>query len=203
MTRALEKCIENGWFEENTIFHQHFHPSDLLCELVESLQAHVVTGLRNPYDAFVSLCYFVQNFPNKFGTDHILHQISGKQNDHPDVLNFIGRVQKGFSIHIILAQEWLTSGRTIIIRYEQLRTNPFKEIMKVAAQIAPMEDTSIRKAIQACSAQNMRKQSRAMLKHIRKASVEDWRSHLTKAHLGIFRIRHKDLIEKMGYTVEK
>ncbi len=140
--------------------------------------------------------YFVQNFPR-----YKCHVIYGKPIDHPDVLDFIGRVKGGFGIHLLAAVKWVESGRSEVVRYEDLHADAHESLRKLSQAIQPVDGESIRQAIQVCSVQNMRKKSNTLKRHIRKATVGDWRNHLTEAHLDVFRV-HADMIERIGYPVE-
>ena len=50
----FKEWVEQGGFRDGTIFHQHYRYSDEFCRAVEAVPAHLVTIIRNPYDAFVS-----------------------------------------------------------------------------------------------------------------------------------------------------
>jgi hypothetical protein len=198
----LKDSHQKGWFEDNTIFHQHFSPTEAFFNLIESIGCQVVTTIRSPYDTFVSLFYFVQNFPKQFNRpEDPLHVLCGKPIDHPDVLNYISQGDEGFGLHIQVALEWLESHKTIIIRYENLQKEPVQELKRATDQIFPTTSAAIKDAIQACKAEKMRSQRKAWAKHIRKAETGDWQNHLTEAHLEVFRSRHGDLIQKLGYEV--
>jgi len=197
----LQTFIQQGHFLPHSIFQQHYWPTHQFSSLVASEHIHVVTVLRNPYDTFVSLYHFVQNFPESFPPGHQLYPLRKKTLDHPEVYAFIARVHKGFGIHLRLAYEWLASGRSQIVRYEDLQLNPVPEVERLTSHIAPVDEASIHNAISASSAEKLRKQSRRLSHHIRKATVGDWKNHLSREHLKVFRENHADLIEKLGYEV--
>ena len=199
--RSLQEHIQRGWFENNSIFHEHYWPTDLLFELAESVQAALVTSVRHPYDVFVSLYYYVQNFPELFAPEHPLYFMLGKPIEHPEILEFIKRIEGGFGIHIKLAREWVNSEGTILIRYETLRAEPLPVMKAVTEQITPVEEPTLLQAIKVCSAKNMRKKNKILSRHIRKGKSGDWRNHLTKAHLELFSSHYRDWIEEMGYEV--
>jgi hypothetical protein len=194
--------LEEGWFKDNTIFHQHLRPEATLIDMMDSVDAKLVTVLRNPYDTFVSLYFFVQNFPKLFRRpEHQLHSLREKPIDDPDVLEFLRQDHGGFGVHLLLALKWLESGKSTIMRYESLKANPLQELKKATDQLSPLEDEKLEAAIEACSVQKMRTQKKSWSKHVRKGSVGDWRNHLTEVHLEIFRDCHGELIEKLGYEV--
>ncbi|MGD8751682.1 MAG: sulfotransferase domain-containing protein [Anaerolineales bacterium] len=199
--RDLETFVEQGSFVDDAIFHQHYWPTNRLFKLTNSLAIYVVTILRNPYDTFVSLFYYVQNFPEIIGPGHPLHFIHGKSIDHPEVLDFIKRVEGGFGIHLVLANKWLKDGRSILIRFEALKSDTYQTVKSITDQIQPVTDAVIHQALEETSAKRMREKSNILSRHIRKASVGDWRNHLTQAHLNVFKTYHGDLIENLGYEV--
>ncbi|MFQ5575927.1 MAG: sulfotransferase domain-containing protein [Anaerolineae bacterium] len=203
----LKRFVDQGGFIDNAIFHEHYWPTGLFFEVVESLQARVVTILRNPYDAFVSLYFYIQNFPHLFG-EHDRHRpLVGKPIDHPDVLAFLADDTIGFGYsYMKRAGDWVAGNPAagdhfILTRYEVLRTNTFDEIKRITTHIQPVEDPVIRRAIDVCSAGNMRKKSRTLSKHVRKAAVGDWKNYLTRAHLETFERCYGDLIVQLGYEV--
>src|SRR5215207_7736903 len=53
--------VERGGFPDGTIFHQHHGYSGELCNIAAALPAHLVTIVRDPYDAFVSSYYNLQH----------------------------------------------------------------------------------------------------------------------------------------------
>jgi hypothetical protein len=199
--RDLEAFVEQDLFPDDAIFHQHYWPTNRLFKLTKSLDIDVVTILRNPYDTFVSLFYYVQNFPDVIVPGHPLHFMYGKDIGHPVVLDYIGRVENGFGIHIKLAKHWLDDGRSILIRYEDLKADTFDTVKYVTERIWPVEDENIQDAMDATSAQRMREKSNILSRHIRKASVGDWRNHLTEDHLEVFRSNYWEWIEQLGYEV--
>jgi hypothetical protein len=199
--RDLEVFVGQGLFDDEAIFHQHYWPTNRLFKLAKSIDCDIVTILRNPYDTFISLFYYVQNFPDIIGPGHPLFFMQGKDIGHPDVLDFIRRVEGGFGIHIKLAYRWLEDGRSVLLRYEDLKKDTFRTVKTVTDRVKDVGDEKINAAIEATSAQKMRQKSNILNRHIRKASVGDWRNHLTEAHLSVFRTYHGDMIESLGYDV--
>lgn len=200
---SLVEHLEKGWFKDQAIFHQHYYPTNSLSQLVQREKIQLVTTVRNPYDTFVSLYFYIQNFPELFGPEHNLHTLVGKPIDAPAVLAFIGDKDStvGFGYHVKMATRWLEMKETIIISYLNLRQHTFQELLRVTRQIAPANWVKINLAIYHCSADKMRKQAKVFEKHIRKATVNDYRNHLTEVHYTLFRAKYGDEIQKLGYTV--
>jgi sulfotransferase family protein len=195
----FKEWVEQGGFRDGTIFHQHYRYSEEFCRVVEAVPAHLITIIRDPYDAFVSTYFTIQQRAAegnlKGGTSDVL---AGKPLDHPDVLAYLDN--GGYRGNWVRADEWLHSGRAVVVRYEDLHRDPTDTLTRVTDQIAPVAPERIARAIETCSAENMRQRSRAMAKHVRTATVGESKNHLGEQHLAIFR-RYADLIRALGYEV--
>jgi hypothetical protein len=196
----FKSWVEAGGFPDGTIFHQHYDYSPELVDLIDALPAHTVTIIRDPYDAFVSSYYNIQKHQEDgLRSGRRTDQIMGKPLDHPDVLAFLRG--GGFRNNMVRARQWMESGRTHIVRYERLHSDPVAELRQVTDQIGPVPDERIERALDACSADNMRKAGGAKSGHVRAAKVGDSKEKLNEEHLAIFRERHADLIRTLGYDV--
>jgi Sulfotransferase domain len=196
----FEEWVEQGGFRDGTIFHQHYHYSDEFCSLVEAVPAHLVTIIRDPYDAFVSTYFTIQQraAAGKLGSSKTSF-LAGKTLDHPDVITFLKR--GGYRKNLFRAADWLHSGRAVVLRYEELLRDPFGSLTKATDQIAPVAPERIRRAVETCSAENMRQRGAGMAKHVRTATVGDSKNYLGEEHLAIFRELYADLIWRLGYEV--
>jgi hypothetical protein len=196
----FEEWVERGGFRDGTIFHQHYRCSDEFCHAVEAVPAHLVTIIRNPYDAFVSTYFTIQQRAANGNLGKSRSTVlAGKPLDHPDTLAFLE--SGGYRGNLRRADEWLHSGRATVLRYEELLRDPMGTLTRVSEQIAPVAPERIARAVEECSAENMRQRSRAMARHVRMATVGDSKNHLDEQHLRIFRERYADLIRRLGYEV--
>jgi hypothetical protein len=196
----FEEWVEQGGFPDGTIFHQHYDYSEEFCRAVEAIPAHLVTIVRDPYDAFVSTYFTMQrhaatNSREGWKKAHL----AGKSLDHPDVIAFLKR--GGYRKNLYKAADWLHSGRAVVLRYEELLHDPVGALTKAIDQIAPVTPERIAHAVEECSAENMRQRGAGMAKHVRTATVGDSKKHLSEEHLAIFRELYADLIRGMGYEV--
>jgi hypothetical protein len=196
----FKEWVEQGGFPDGTILHQHYRYSEEFCRTVESIPAHLVTIIRDPYDAFVSTYFTIQQRAAdgklRGGNTDVL---AGKPLDHPEILT---QLKNGLYGHnLVKADEWLHSGRAVVLRYEELLGDPMSALTRATDQIAPVAPERIARAIEVCSAENMRRRGPGIAKHVRTATVGDSKNHLSEQHFKIFRERYADLIRRLGYEV--
>jgi len=197
---ALKEWLDQGAFPDGSIFHQHYDYSPELADAIATVPAHLVTIIRDPYDTFVSSYFTLQTHKDSnLRKGRRRDQLAGKPLDHPDVLTYLRN--GGFRNNMLRATEWLQSGRTAVVRYEDLHSDPVATLQRLAAEIAPADLDRIAPAVEACSADTMRKMGGGRSKHVRAAKVGDSKDRLNEDHLAIFRDQHANLIRGLGYEV--
>ena len=145
----LREWLEQGQFGDGWIFHKHYRYSPQLCDLLESIPAHLVTIIRDPYDVFVSLYSWIQDevplLPHK---EHrrLRHTLVGKPIDHPDVLAWL---RGEFGKFMVQSNRWLHSGRAVVVRYEDLSRDPVAALRRATDQIQPVDPERIERAVDA------------------------------------------------------
>jgi hypothetical protein len=155
--RAVQAWAEGGGFPDGWILHMHRCFSPKFCDIIEAVPAHLVTVVRDPYDAFVSYYYWSQQRTSRNqekAAQRPRQRMVAKPLDDPAVLAYLADSQ-GFGHHITSTDAWLHSGRAIVVRYEDLHHCPIEALTRVTAQIAPVERGRIEAAIAACRAENM------------------------------------------------
>ena len=202
---AVKEWVASGGCPDGWIFHQHCRYTLPLVDTFEAIPAHLVTIIRDPYDQFVSLYYWLQTRSVRDQSKHKVrpkerprNTLVGKPLDHPDVLAYLG---DGFRDYLVKANDWLHGGRSVVVRYEDLHRDPVAALTAMTDQIKPVAPARIVRAINTCTAENMRKASKSMATHVRSAKVGDSRERLSEVQLAIFRDKHADLIESLGYEV--
>jgi hypothetical protein len=194
---GLREYVERGDFKPGTIFHHHYGYSEEIVRLAETTPFALLTVIRDPYDLFVSFYYHMQNFPAKFeAKQDSRHMVIGKPFDHPDVVSYLN---DDFGRILRKANAWVHSGKSIVVRYEDLHRDGVGTVIGVTNQIQPVERAAVEQAVEACRASNMRKKINP--KHVRKATVGDWQNHLGPQHLAIFRDKYGEMIRSLGYEV--
>jgi hypothetical protein len=201
----FELFVSEGRFPDNTIFHQHCKYKPKICDIIDEIPAHLVTIVRDPYDAFVSMYHWIQtrtDYDRERGRvrkkERPRDAMVGKPIDDPLILEYLA---DGYGQQIQRAHEWVNSGRAIVVRYEDLHRDPVGALTRVTNQIEPVDTARIEKAVEACSVDNMRKMSKRMSQHVRAAKVGDSRDKLEEPHLKIFREKYSDLLTSLGYEV--
>jgi hypothetical protein len=201
----FELFVSEGRFPDNTIFHQHCKYKPKICDVIEEIPAHLVTIVRDPYDAFVSMYHWIQtrtDYDRERGRvrkkERPRDAMVGKPIDDPLILEYLA---DGYGQQIQRAHEWVHSGRAIVVRYEDLHRDPVAALNHVTNQIEPVDTARIENAVEACSVDNMRKMSKRMSQHVRAAKVGDSRDKLGEPHLKIFREKYSDLLTSLGYEV--
>jgi hypothetical protein len=197
----FQAWVAAGEFPDGTIFHQHCRYTPAVADAVAAAPAHLVTIVRDPYDAFVSLYYWAQEKRERgltHGRTRPRDAVVGKPLDHPDVLSYLG---KSYGVNLDKALGWLQSGRAIPVRYEALHADPVAALTEVTEQIAPVAPERILAAIDACKPDKMRQMDPKLVWHVRSAKVGDSRERLSEPHYAVFRERFGDQIRALGYPV--
>lgn len=199
--------VAAGGFRDGSVFHQHYDYSPALADAIAAVPARIVTIVRDPYDAFVSSYFTIQQRAasgtlggEDDGKVTRAVVMAGKPLDHPDVLAYLA---DGFDRHLVKANDWVHSGRATVLRYEALHGDPVAELTRATAEIGgePAPPERIAAAVESCSAERMRQLGANKAKHVRTATVGDSRQRLGEAHLAILREQHADLIRALGYPV--
>jgi hypothetical protein len=196
----FQEWVQAGKFPDGTIFHQHYDYRDDLVDLIEAVPAHTVTIIRDPYDGFVSSYFTIQQHKDDgLRSGRRTDIMVGKSLSDQSVVDYLRN--GGFRNNMRRAREWMESGRTHIVRYEHLHSDGISEMRAVTDKIEPVPDERIAAAMEACSAENMRKMGGEKSKHVRAAKVGDSREKLTDEHLAVFRDKYGDMIRALGYEV--
>lgn len=194
--------VETGGFPENSVFHHHYDYSATLCDVAEAHDIHVATILRDPYDTFVSRYFFTQaqaDNPNRTARNQAHDAMIGQPIDSPAALDYLAH---GFTETLDKGIAWLTGGRSVVVRYENLHANPMTELIHATNAMQPVDQARVIQAVEACQADVLLQRRKGLQRRIRTATVGDWRNHLTDVHLAIFREVHADRIRALGYEVQ-
>ena len=197
---SLRTWLADGRFPDGTIFHQHYDFAPEIADALEAVPARLVTIVRDPYDAFVSTYYTLQQHAaEKNEKGRKFTELMGKSLDDPAVVEFLRR--GGYANNLQKARDWARSGRAVVLRYEDLSRDPLAALQHATAQIAAVDDDRLQIAIDYCRADRMRQRTKGGNKHVRAATVGDSVRQLSLEHLDAFREAYADIITELGYPV--
>jgi hypothetical protein len=197
---SLRTWLADGRFPDGTIFHQHYDFAPEIADALEAVPARLVTIVRDPYDAFVSTYYTLQQHAaEKNEKGRKFTELMGKSLDDPAVVEFLRR--GGYANNLQKARDWARSGRAAVLRYEDLSRDPLAALQHATAQIAAVDDDRLQIAIDYCRADRMRQRTKGGNKHVRAATVGDSVRQLSLEHLDAFREAYADIITELGYPV--
>jgi hypothetical protein len=197
---ALTSWLAADRFPDDTIYHQHYDYSPEVADALDAVPAHLVTIIRDPYDAFVSTYYTLQQHSaenNQKGRKFT--ELMGKPLNDSTVIEFLR--QGGYRNNLEKARDWANSGRAVVLRYENLSQDPLAELRRASEMIAPVSVESLETAIDYCRADRMRERTKGGSKHVRTATVGDSERQLTADHLEAFREAYAEIIAELGYPV--
>jgi hypothetical protein len=195
---SLRSWLVAGQFPDGTIFHQHYGFAPEIADALDAVPAHLVTIIRDPYDAFVSTYYTLQiHAAEKNRKERKFTELMGKPLDDPAVIEFLrsGRYRNNLE----KARDWITSGRAVVLRYENLSRDPLNELGLATEKIVPTSTDRLESAIDYCRADRMRQRTKGGSKHVRAATVGDSVRQLTPDHLQAFRDAYAEIIQELGY----
>ena len=197
---ALTTWLAANRFPDGTIFHQHYDYAPEVADALDAVPAHLVTIVRDPYDAFVSTYYTLQQHSSENNQKgRKFTELMGKPLNDPVVIEFLR--QGGYRNNLEKARAWANSGRAVVLRYESLIQDPLAELRRATELIAPIDVESLETAIDYCRADRMRERTKGGSKHVRTATVGDSERQLTADHFEAFREAYAEIIAELGYPV--
>jgi hypothetical protein len=198
--QALESWLAANRFPDGTIFHQHYDYAPEVADALDAAPAHLVTIVRDPYDAFVSTYYTLQQHSSENNQKgRKFTELMGKPLNDPVVIEFLR--QGGYRNNLEKARAWANSRRAVVLRYESLIQDPLAELRRATELIAPIDVESLETAIDYCRADRMRERTKGGSKHVRTATVGDSERQLTADHFEAFREAYAEIIAELGYPV--
>ncbi|MCC2628720.1 MAG: Sulfotransferase domain [Thermomicrobiales bacterium] len=197
---SLTSWLAADRFPDGTIFHQHYAYKPEIADAVDAVPAHLVTIIRDPYDAFVSTYYTMQQHAaEKTRKGPKFVELVDRPLDDPAVIEFLRK--GGYRKNLEKARDWVASNRAVVLRYENLSRDPLAELARAAELIAPIGVDKLERAIDYCRADRMRQRTQGGSKHVRAAIVGDSVRQLTPDHLEAFREAYGDIVKELGYPV--
>ena len=162
---------------------------------------NVIYMIRDVRDVLVSCYHYTLKMGNDCTFDAYLTQLIKGDDGPMEFGNWVSNVRS-----------WLNHRDSIcIVKYEDLLTNPENTISKLLDELSiEYLETTVKKAISACSFDNMQKKENKAgninyiknnkdIKFVRKGKIGGWREFLTPEHIAIIKSEFGDLMIELGY----
>ena len=208
-SEAEANSLGNRW-----VTHQHFLPERPLLTWAAATRTHLLTMTRHPADLLVSLYHYCCNYADHYRDDAaITRALIADANEREATTELPHHVVDGALIRTLqerimcdlnISISWIRSGRSIIVRYEDLRAEPLTTLSDLAASIAPVSRKRIEQAIDACDITVLRDTSATDSKFFRRALIGEWRTVLPAEILRRFAEEEpfRSQLAFLGYEVE-
>ena len=182
-SEAEADSLGNRW-----VTHQHFLPDRPLLAWAARTQTHLVTMIRHPADILVSLYHYCCNYPDHYKGDVAVSAALGADADEREATAHLPHhvvdgvllrlLQERIMCDVNISISWIRTGRSILVRYEDLRLQPLKTLSTLAESIAPVSKDRISQAIEACDIKVLRDNYAIDSRFFRRALIGEWRSVL-------------------------
>ena len=183
-SEAEADSLGNRW-----VTHQHFLPERPLLDWAAKTQAHLVTMIRHPADILVSLYHYCCNYRRSLQgrprrSRWRWRQTRQRDRKLPDLPHHVvdGELlrilQERIMCDVNISVSWIRSGRSSVVRYEDLRIEPLQTLSTLAESIAPVSRDRVEQAIEACDIKVLRDNYAIDSRFFRRALIGEWRSVL-------------------------
>ena len=195
---AFATWIGHGGFRDGTAIQRHFPYTRELADLAAGVPASLVTVVRDPYDVFVALYRSVQErAPGEQSTTRRpVDAMAGNPLTDPAVLAYL---ENGFRPYLAQMAGWLDDARVTMLRYEDLRRDPVGSLGAARVPLVSAREERVAQAAERCTAAERR--AKLTTNGGSPLAVGLGREILTDVHFSLFRARHADLIEVLGYEI--
>jgi hypothetical protein len=187
------------------IAHQHYFASPELIEYAQHNNIMFVTTVRHPCDTLLSLFHFVRNcgsrpvFTNIGPPMQMVHdgEVMGEHT--------AAYVRESFAVLLDVSLGWIRSGKSHMVRYEDLKRDPLATLQGLTAGICPASDDRIQRAIELCDIDRMRQIPGEDPKFFRRGEVGRWRAEMPQQIIDI--LRHTEpypsQFAELGYSLDQ
>jgi hypothetical protein len=208
-SEAEADSLGNRW-----VTHQHFLPERPLLDWAAKTRAHLVTMIRHPADILVSLYHYCCNYADHYKDDPGIsaalvadaparRETAGLPHHVVDG-ELLRILQERIMCDINISVSWIHSGRSSVVRYEDLRVEPLQTLSALGESIAPVPRNRVEKAIEACDIKVLRDNYAIDSRFFRRAVIGEWRTALPTHVLRRFAEEEpfRSQLSFLGYKIE-
>ena len=161
---------------ERWITQHHYFPTDEVLRWAEAQGVVVVTTIRHPADVLVSLYHHVHRFAPGPVDQRVLRRMLHEDFERTDIVP--ERLHRPFSHDLECSIEWLRTGASRVVRYEDLHRDPVDALSRLTQGIRPVPLDAIERAIAQCDIDLVRRVAGPVDGFYRQGRVGGWRDVL-------------------------
>lgn len=192
------------------IAHQHFFVQPELIDWAGTGGVQIVTTIRHPAAVLVSYFHYVHNFASKLPIapamlTYIPHLTSDRSLTMQDVVpELTAYVREAFHEELACSINWMRSGASLVVRYEDLWSDPLTTLTALTEQLTPLPRERIEQAIEQQALPAMRRASGDRAAFFRRGGDGGWRDELPPAIIDLLRTwpPYPAQFAALGYTLD-
>lgn len=196
------KLVEMEALGPRWVAHQHYASQGDLIAWGERRDVKFVTTVRHPGDILVSMFHHVRKFADRSGPSG--RPASAMLPDGDSMGEHTASfVRDTFHKSLDISLGWMRSGKTRVVRYEDLWRDPLPALRELTASIREASLDRIERAVELCDFDLMRAVD-ADPEFFRKGQVGNWKRALPEDIVRILRDTepYPDQFAKLGYTLQ-
>jgi hypothetical protein len=185
------------------VSHEHYFPSAEVFTWAEQNNIRLLTTIRHPCDILISLYHYTLNFAGEQQVDQRL--LSAAKADGENLSDRLADfIEKHFFSYLNTSIAWHQTGRSCVVRYEDLWRDPVTTLTRLTSKLGPLSDEVIESAIARCDFELLRKKAGKHQKFYRQGNVGNWRRELPLFLVNLFRTKppYPDQLAVQEYSLD-
>ncbi len=158
-------------FGERWVGHQHLFPSEQLLAMLRELDVRIITTVRHPADVLVSYFHYTKALAAQGQNYEGSPEALLLADDEKPGVNTLRYVREAFSGILLYSAAWLPFN-PILVRYEDLKDNPVRELFRITKTLAVTADVAVERAVALCELSIMRGRIPELAYHFRKGESQ-------------------------------
>ncbi len=186
---------------ERWIAHQHYTPAPALRDWATQNNAVLVTTIRHPGDVLISLYHHVRSLRGRFN----FYQLGVLADDDGTFGAPVSAVVNSvFKDILAVSVDWMATGMTRTVRYEELYYNPVDTLVALTDTIIPVSRDAVERAVERCDINVMRSLAFEDRSFYRKGGTGGWRDVLPATIVDLLRTiePYPAQFAALGYTLD-
>jgi hypothetical protein len=173
------------------VSQEHYYPDERLISWAERESAVFLTTIRHPGDVLVSLYHYIRS--GAAGSAEVgLVNVMRFDHEAPGA-NVIDFVRRYFYFHLHLSIAWMATGRSILVRYEDLCDGPEAELARIMHEVrarrprSPLPLERVPGSVAGCDLDMLRQTPGLDKRFFRKGGSGGWADELPPELIEMFR----------------